>query len=119
MSKRMAAKPIDYCRTVFRFICVNDIRISKGRFNKKYHYKPSTPEETAENLLKHDFNVDKPNKNGVQISQRRRFPDLNKKYFFAQFLTFMIDIQSAMLHSDLDFQFILVSRLLRSFKFMA
>lgn len=96
-AQRKAAEPIIYRRTVSHIMCVNDMKASKDRFNQKYHYKPAAPEETAKNYLNVILTLTSPIKNGVQISQRKRFLDLNKKYLFAQSLTFTIDIQSAML----------------------
>lgn len=62
-------------------MCVNGIRTSKSRFNKKYHYKPSTPEETAENLLKHNSNADKPNPKWCTDITEKKIPGLDQKIF--------------------------------------
>ncbi|MRM99605.1 IS3 family transposase, partial [Lactobacillus taiwanensis] len=49
-----------YRRTVARLMCVNYIYTSKARFNKKYRYKASRPEETSANVLNRNFNASKP-----------------------------------------------------------
>ncbi|WP_257996397.1 DDE-type integrase/transposase/recombinase, partial [Lactobacillus helveticus] len=48
---------------------------------KKYHYKPSTPEETAGNLLKRDFNADKPNQKWCTDITEKKIPGHNQKIF--------------------------------------
>ena len=54
-------EPKIYRRTVARLMCVNYIYTSKARFNKKYRYKASRPEETSANVLNRNFNASKPN----------------------------------------------------------
>ncbi|WP_290079321.1 IS3 family transposase [Lactobacillus taiwanensis] len=95
-AQRKEGEPVIYRRTVSRIMCINGVRMSKGRFNKKYNYKPLTPEETAGNLLKRDFNADKPNQKWCPDITEKKTPSHNQKYFFVQFLTFTIDIQLAM-----------------------
>lgn len=80
-AQRKAAEPIIYRRTVSRIMCVNDIKTSKGRFKQKYHYKPATPEETAENLLKRDFNAEKPNQKWCTDITEKKIPGLKQKIF--------------------------------------
>ncbi|NRO22170.1 IS3 family transposase [Lactobacillus helveticus] len=80
-AQRKEGEPVVYRRTVSRIMCVNGIRTSKGRFNKKYHYKPSTPEETAENLLKRDFNADKPNQKWCTDITEKKIPGHDQKIF--------------------------------------
>lgn len=91
-ARRKEGEPIIYRRTFSRIMCVNGIRTNKGRFNKKYNYN----EETAGNLLKRDFNANKPNQKWCTDITEKKIPGHIKKYFFAQFLTFTIDSQLAM-----------------------
>ena len=52
-------KPV-YHKTVYRLMCINGIRSQKPRY-QKLKFKHTTPEKTAENKLKRDFNASRPN----------------------------------------------------------
>ena len=52
-------QPVNHKR-VYRLMCINNIRTSRPRYARPI-WKRSTPEETAENLLNRNFNVNKPN----------------------------------------------------------
>ena len=52
-------KPV-YHKTVYRLMCINGIRSPKPRY-QKLKFKHTTPEKTAENKLKRDFNASRPN----------------------------------------------------------
>ena len=45
---------------VYRLMCINEIQSTYHK-RKNYHYKRSTPEIVAENILKRDFNANAPN----------------------------------------------------------
>lgn len=45
---------------IYRLMCINDIQ-STYRRGSRYHYQKSTPEQVGENILKREFNADKPN----------------------------------------------------------
>lgn len=112
-------------------LCVLTIlKQAKAGSNKNIITNQQHPKKQQKICLNVILTLRSPIKNGVQISQRKRFLDLNKKYFFAQSLTFTIDIHAlsnrndtalvqaalddawnkepnshAMLHSDRGFQF--------------
>ena len=44
-------------KRIYRLMCINDI-VSSYRRKPSYHYRRSTPETTAENILDRDFNCD-------------------------------------------------------------
>ncbi|EEJ71494.1 IS3 family transposase [Lactobacillus ultunensis] len=95
-AQRKEGEPVVYRRTVSRIMCVNGIRTSKGRFNKNIIISRQRPKRQQEICLNVILMPTSPIKNGAQISRKRRFLATIKKYFFAQFLTFTIDIQFAM-----------------------
>lgn len=67
---------------VYRLMCINDIR-SNFRRRARYHYKSSTPEETAENVLNRNFNASRPNEKWVNDITEIRIPGTNQKLYIS------------------------------------
>lgn len=93
-AQRKVIVPIIYRRTVS---VLTTLRQAKAGSIKNIITNQQHPKKEQKIHLNVILTLTSPNKNGVPISPKKRLLDLNKKYFFAQSLTFMIDIQSAML----------------------
>lgn len=70
---------------VYRIMCTNDIKSSYRR-SSIYAYKKSTPEETAENALKRDFNADKPNEKWCTDVTEIKIPSTGEKLYISPVL---------------------------------
>lgn len=70
---------------VSRIMCIHDIKSSYRR-RAKYIYKRSTPEETADNLLKRNFNADKPNQKWCTDVTEIRVPTSGEKIYISPIL---------------------------------
>ena len=70
---------------VYRIMCTNDIKSSYRR-SSIYAYKKSTPEETAENALKRDFNADKPNEKWCTDVTEIKVPSTGEKLYISPVL---------------------------------
>ncbi|MGL5352887.1 MAG: IS3 family transposase [Clostridium sp.] len=70
---------------VYRIMCINDIK-SAYRKSSKYHYKKSTPEETADNILKRDFNSSKPNEKWCTDVTEIKVPITGEKLYISPIL---------------------------------
>lgn len=77
-AQRKVIVPIIYRRTVSVLMT---LRQSKADSIKKYHYKPTTPEERAENTLKRDFNANKPKQKWCTDITEKKTPGLKQKIF--------------------------------------
>jgi putative transposase len=67
---------------VYRIMCINDIK-SSYRKKSKYNYIKSTPEETAGNILKRNFNADKPNEKWCTDVTEIKVPLTGEKLFMS------------------------------------
>jgi hypothetical protein len=75
----------NYCFTcghnrVYRIMCINDIKSSYRR-SSGYIYIKSTPEETGENVLKRNFNADRPNKKWCTDVTEIKVPTTGEKLY--------------------------------------
>lgn len=73
---------------VARLMCINDIRSSFRNKSKSSTYIKSTPEVTAENILKRNFNADKPFEKWNTDITEVKVPTTSEKLFIAP----MIDL---------------------------
>lgn len=67
---------------VYRIMCINDIQ-STYRRTSRYKYIKSTPEKTAENLLKRDFNANKPNEKWCTDVTEIKVPATGEKLYIS------------------------------------
>lgn len=72
---------------VYRLMCINDIKSSYRRASA-YHCIRSSPEQTADNVLKRDFGADKPNEKWCTDVTEIRVPKTGEKLFISP----MIDL---------------------------
>lgn len=70
---------------VYRIMCINDIKSSYRR-SSSYRYIKSTPEETADNILKRDFNSDKPNEKWCTDVTEIKVPITGEKLYISPVL---------------------------------
>lgn len=70
---------------VYRIMCINDIK-SSYRKSSKYIYRYSTPEETADNILKRDFNSSKPNEKWCTDVTEIKVPITGEKLYISPIL---------------------------------
>lgn len=70
---------------VYRIMCINDIK-SAYRKSSKHIYKNSTPEETADNILKRDFNSSKPNEKWCTDVTEIKVPITGEKLYISPIL---------------------------------
>lgn len=70
---------------VYRIMCINDIKSSYRR-TTSYIYRKSTPEETADNILKRDFNSDKPNQKWCTDVTEIKVPTTGEKLYISPVL---------------------------------
>ena len=70
---------------VYRIMCINDIKSSYRR-TSIYAYIKSTPEEIAENVLKRDFNTDKPNEKWCTDVTEIKVPATGEKLYISPVL---------------------------------
>lgn len=73
-----------YHKTVYRLMCINGISSQKPRYQKP-KFKHTTPEKTAENKLKRDFNASKPNEKWCTDITEVVVPGLPKAYLCTVF----------------------------------
>ena len=71
---------------VYRLMCINNIQSVYRKKKNSSTYKPSTPEETAENILNRDFNADKPNEKWCTDVTEIKIPGTNEKLFISPVL---------------------------------
>ncbi len=72
-------------KRVYRIMCINNI-VSNYRRKSTNNYKKSTPEVTAENLLKRDFNADIPNQKWCTDITEIKIPTTNDKLYISPVL---------------------------------
>lgn len=70
---------------VYRIMCINDIKSSYRRSSTNTYAK-STPEETAENVLKREFNTDKPNEKWCTDVTEIKVPATGEKLYISPVL---------------------------------
>jgi len=70
---------------VYRMMCINDIKSSYRR-SSIYTYIKSTPEETVENVLKREFNADKPNEKWCTDVTEIKVPATGEKLYISPVL---------------------------------
>jgi putative transposase len=70
---------------VYRIMCINNIKSSYRR-SSIHTYIKSTPEETAENVLKRDFNTDKPNEKWCTDVTEIKVPATGEKLYISPVL---------------------------------
>ncbi|MCQ2374238.1 MAG: IS3 family transposase [Phascolarctobacterium sp.] len=70
---------------VYRLMCINNIR-SSFRRHSSYVYNKSTPETTAENILKRDFNATKPNEKWCTDVTEIKVPATGEKLYISPVL---------------------------------
>ena len=70
---------------VYRIMCINNIKSSYRR-SSRYIYAKTTPEETAENVLKRDFNADKPNEKWCTDVTEIKVPTTGEKLYISPVL---------------------------------
>lgn len=70
---------------VYRIMCINNIKSSYRR-SSRYIYTKATPEETAENVLKRDFNADKPNEKWCTDVTEIKVPTTGEKLYISPVL---------------------------------
>ena len=70
---------------VYRIMCINDIKSSYRR-SSIYTYIKSTPEETVENVLKREFNADKPNEKWCTDVTEIKVPATGEKLYISPVL---------------------------------
>lgn len=71
---------------VYRLMCINDIQSVYRKKKRNSTYKPSSPEETAENILNRDFNVDRPNEKWCTDVTEIKIPGTQQKLFISPVL---------------------------------
>ena len=69
-------------KRIYRLMCINDIR-SNFRRKKKYNYKRSAPEVTAENILNRDFSTTRPNEKWCTDVTEFPIPHSDKKLYLS------------------------------------
>ena len=67
---------------VYRLMCINDVQSSYRR-KGKYHYVRSTPETTSENILKREFNAERPNMKWCTDVTEIKVPTTGEKLFIS------------------------------------
>ena len=72
-------------KRVYRIMCINDI-VSNYRRKSAYHYRKSTPEATAENILNRDFNADRINQKWCTDITEIKVPLSNEKLYISPIL---------------------------------
>lgn len=70
---------------VYRIMCINDIK-SAYRKSSRYIYKKSIPEETADNILKRNFNASKPNEKWCTDVTEIKVPTTGEKLYISPIL---------------------------------
>lgn len=70
---------------VYRIMCINDIQSSYRR-SSRYTYVKSTPEETVDNILKRDFNSNKPNEKWCTDVTEIKIPLTGEKLYISPVL---------------------------------
>lgn len=70
---------------VYRIMCINDIKSSYRRASS-YRYIKSKPEETADNILKRDFNADRPNEKWCTDVTEIKIPTTGEKLYISPVL---------------------------------
>lgn len=70
---------------VYRIMCINNIKSSYRR-SSGYCYRKSTPEETANNILKREFNADKPNEKWCTDVTEIKVPTTGEKLYISPVL---------------------------------
>lgn len=70
---------------VYRIMCINNIKSSYRR-SSGYYYRKSTPEETANNILKREFNADKPNEKWCTDVTEIKVPTTGEKLYISPVL---------------------------------
>jgi transposase InsO family protein len=70
---------------VYRIMCIHDIKSSYRR-SSRYKYIKSTPEETSENILKRNFNANKPNQKWCTDVTEIRVPKTGEKLYISPVL---------------------------------
>lgn len=70
---------------VYRIMCINNIKSSYRR-SSGYVYAKSTPEEIAENVLKRDFNADRPNEKWCTDVTEIKVPTTGEKLYISPVL---------------------------------
>ncbi len=71
---------------VYRLMCINNIQSVFRKKKNSSTYKPSTPEETAENILNRDFNAEKPNEKWCTDVTEIKIPGTNEKLYISPVL---------------------------------
>ena len=84
VNRQMPVEMPVYHKTVYRLMCINGISSQKPRYRKP-KFKPTTPEKTAENKLKRDFNASKPNEKWCMDITEVVAPGLPKAYLCTVF----------------------------------
>lgn len=69
-------------KRVYRLMCINDI-VSSYRRKPAYHYRKSTPEITAENILSREFNADHINQKWCTDITEMKVPFSNDKIYIS------------------------------------
>ena len=69
-------------KRIYRLMCINDI-VSNYRRKPAYHYRKSTPEITAENILSRDFNADHINQKWCTDITELKVPFSNDKIYIS------------------------------------
>lgn len=72
-------------KRIYRIMCINDI-VSSYRRKPAYHYRRSTPEVTAENILNRDFNCDHINQKWCTDITEIKVPLSNEKLYISPIL---------------------------------
>ena len=70
---------------VYRIMCINNIQSSYRRASR-YIYRQSTLEETADNVLKRDFNAEKPNEKWCTDVTEMKVPATGEKLYISPVL---------------------------------
>lgn len=86
-------------KRVYRLMCINDI-VSNYRRKPSYHYRKSTPEATAENILNRDFNADHINLKWCTDITEMKVPLSNEKIYISPVLDLSDRIPVALEVSD-------------------
>ena len=69
-------------KRIYRLMCINDI-VSNYRRKPAYHYRRSTPEITAENVLSREFNADHINQKWCTDITEMKVPYSNDKIYIS------------------------------------
>jgi transposase InsO family protein len=72
-------------KRVYRLMCIHNI-VSSYRRRSSYHYRRSTPETTAENLLNRDFNADHINEKWCTDITEIKVPGTTDKLYISPVL---------------------------------